>query len=46
MADIAEMQKDVQRRHQEVLNMLEGFYDITSSDRASSVCQILYFGEC
>ncbi|KAJ7827722.1 hypothetical protein B0H13DRAFT_1917504 [Mycena leptocephala] len=35
--DITEMQKDAEKRHKEVLDMIEALSDTTSSDRASSV---------
>jgi hypothetical protein len=38
MAEIAEMQENAQKRHQEVLNLVEALSDVTSSDSASSVC--------
>jgi hypothetical protein len=37
MKDLANMQRDAQKRHEEVLNMIESLSDTTSSDRASSV---------
>ncbi|KAJ7859441.1 hypothetical protein B0H13DRAFT_1901465 [Mycena leptocephala] len=37
MAEIAEMQENARRRHQEVLDMVETLSEITSSDRASSI---------
>jgi hypothetical protein len=42
MTDIAEMQENAQKRHQEVLSMIEveALSDATSSDRASSVRKI------
>jgi hypothetical protein len=43
MADITEMQENAQKRHEEVLNLLEALSDVTSSDRASSVWKVPYF---
>jgi alpha-D-ribose 1-methylphosphonate 5-triphosphate diphosphatase PhnM len=37
MKDIAQMQEDAEKRHKEVLDMIEALSDTTSSDRASSV---------
>jgi hypothetical protein len=34
---IAEMQEDAEKRHKEVLDMIEALSDTTSSDGASSV---------
>ncbi|KAJ7839753.1 hypothetical protein B0H13DRAFT_1911075 [Mycena leptocephala] len=42
MNDITKMQEDVEKRHKEVLDMIEAFSDRTSSDGASSVCSKLY----
>jgi hypothetical protein len=41
-SDIMEMQEDTERRHQEVLNMIEALSDTTSLDTASSVRQFQY----
>ncbi|KAJ6538063.1 hypothetical protein B0H19DRAFT_1079138 [Mycena capillaripes] len=40
MRDVTTMQEDVEKRHQEVLDMIEAFSDTTSSDAASSVGKI------
>ncbi|KAJ7827694.1 hypothetical protein B0H13DRAFT_1917525 [Mycena leptocephala] len=40
MTDIAEMQENAQRGHQEALNMVEALSDGTSSDRASSISRV------
>jgi hypothetical protein len=40
--DMANMQRDAQKRHEEVLNMIESLSDTTSSDRASSVQKLHY----
>jgi hypothetical protein len=37
MKDIAEMKKDAENQHKEVLDMIEALSDTTSSDGASSV---------
>jgi hypothetical protein len=37
ITDIAEMQENARKRHQEVLDLVEAFLDSASSDRASSV---------
>jgi hypothetical protein len=39
MNDITKMQEDVEKRHKEVLDMIEALSDRTSSDGASSVWQ-------
>jgi propanediol dehydratase large subunit len=44
ITDITEMQENARKRHQEVLDVVEALSDATSSDRASSVCQIKYLG--
>ncbi|KAJ7917620.1 hypothetical protein B0H13DRAFT_1870085 [Mycena leptocephala] len=41
--DIAEMQEDAERRHKEVLDMIEALYNTTDSDGASSISW-LYLG--
>ena len=43
MTGIRKMQQDAQERHQEVLKMIQGLSDTTSSDRASSVGKFHYF---
>jgi hypothetical protein len=40
--DIAKMQEDAQKRHQEVLNMIDVISGATSSDKASSVRKFRY----
>jgi hypothetical protein len=35
--DIVEMRQDAEQKHKEVLNMIAGLADTTSSDRASTV---------
>ncbi|KAJ7866154.1 hypothetical protein B0H13DRAFT_1898218 [Mycena leptocephala] len=40
MADIAEIQENAQKRHQEVLTMVEALSEATSSDRASSISRV------
>jgi hypothetical protein len=42
VTDITEMQKNAQKRHREVLEMVEALSDIAISDAASSVCNIHY----
>jgi alpha-D-ribose 1-methylphosphonate 5-triphosphate diphosphatase PhnM len=37
MKDITQIQQDAEKRHKEVLDMIEALSDTTSSDRASSV---------
>jgi hypothetical protein len=37
MKDIAEMQEDAEKRHKEVLDMIEALSNTTGSDGASSV---------
>jgi hypothetical protein len=37
LPDIAEMKKDAQKRHQEVLDMIEKLSEATASERASTV---------
>jgi hypothetical protein len=37
MKDITQMQGDAEKRNEEVLAMIEGLSDATSSDRSSSV---------
>jgi hypothetical protein len=37
MKDITQMQEDAEKRHKEVLDMVEALSDTTSSDRTSSV---------
>jgi hypothetical protein len=37
MKEITQMQEDAEKRHKEVLDMIEALSDTTSSDRASSV---------
>jgi hypothetical protein len=37
MTDIAEMQEDAWKRHQEVLDMIESLSEATLSDRGSTV---------
>jgi hypothetical protein len=37
MTDIVKMRQDAEQKHKEVLNMIEGLTDTTSSDRASMV---------
>jgi hypothetical protein len=37
MKDIAQVQEDAEKRHKEVLDMIEALSDTTNSDRASSV---------
>ncbi|KAJ7896649.1 hypothetical protein B0H14DRAFT_450539 [Mycena olivaceomarginata] len=37
LLNIAEMKKDAQKRHQEVLDMIEKFSDATASERASTI---------
>jgi hypothetical protein len=37
MKDMAEMNRDTEKRHKEVLDMIEGLSDTTGSDGASSV---------
>jgi hypothetical protein len=41
MINITEIHEDMQKRHQEVLNMVEALSEATSSDGASSVCKFL-----
>jgi hypothetical protein len=43
MTDITEMQEHTQKRHREVLDIVEAFSDATSSDGASSVRKIHCF---
>jgi hypothetical protein len=40
MTDATVMQEEAEKRHQEVLNMIEALSDSTSSDGASFVCTI------
>jgi hypothetical protein len=40
IADVSKMQEEAEQRHQEVLGMINGLSDTTSSDRASMVCNI------
>jgi alpha-D-ribose 1-methylphosphonate 5-triphosphate diphosphatase PhnM len=37
MKDIAQIQEDAEKRHKEVIDMIEALSDTTGSDRASSV---------
>jgi hypothetical protein len=37
MIDIVKIQQDAEQKHKEVLNMIAGLTDTTSSDRASTV---------
>jgi hypothetical protein len=37
MKDLTQMQEDAEKRHKEVLDMVEALSDTTSSDRSSSV---------
>jgi hypothetical protein len=37
MNNITDIQEDAEKRHREVLNMIEAFSDAASSDRASLV---------
>jgi hypothetical protein len=37
MIDITQMQEDAEKRHKEMLDMIEALSDTTSSDGASSV---------
>jgi hypothetical protein len=39
MKNLTQMQEDAEKRHKEVLDMIEALSDATSSDGASSVCQ-------
>lgn len=43
MTDATVMQEEAEKRHQEVLNMIEALSDSTSSDGASFVCTITEF---
>lgn len=43
MKDLTQMQQDAEKRHKEVLNMIEALSDATSSDSASSVRQFQSF---
>ncbi|KAJ6538034.1 hypothetical protein B0H19DRAFT_1079116 [Mycena capillaripes] len=40
MRDVTKMQEDAEKRHQEVLDMIEALSNSASSDAASSVCKI------
>ncbi|KAJ7911590.1 hypothetical protein B0H13DRAFT_1875699 [Mycena leptocephala] len=40
MNDITKMQEDAEKRHKEVLDMIEALSDRTSSDRASSISRV------
>jgi hypothetical protein len=40
MKDITQMQEDAEKRHKEVLDMIEALSDTTGSDRASSVWEL------
>ncbi|KAJ6571228.1 hypothetical protein B0H19DRAFT_1255219 [Mycena capillaripes] len=40
MKDVKEMEKEAKMRHQDVLNMIEGLSDTTSSDGASSINRV------
>jgi hypothetical protein len=46
MTDITGMQENAQKRHEEVLSLVEVLSDGTSSDRASSVCKFSFSGKC
>jgi hypothetical protein len=41
MTDITKMQEEVKQRHQEVLTMIEAISDAPTSDRASTVGNIM-----
>jgi hypothetical protein len=41
MTNITKMQEEVKQRHQEVLTMIEAISDAATSDRASTVSNIL-----
>jgi hypothetical protein len=45
MTDIAEMQENAQKRHEEVLQLVEGHSDAASSDQASFVRNSTISGE-
>jgi hypothetical protein len=40
--DIANIQQDAKKRHEEVLKMIEALSDATDSDQASSVWKLRY----
>jgi hypothetical protein len=46
LPDIIEMQKDAQRRHQEVLDMIEKLSEATASEGVSTVCNSSMFTRC
>jgi hypothetical protein len=45
MTDITKMQEEAKQRHQEVLTMIEAISDVPTSDRASTVSNILGYCE-
>jgi hypothetical protein len=42
-AEVTERQQEIQKKHQEVLKMIEALSDTTSSEKASTVCEISHF---
>jgi hypothetical protein len=44
MKDITEMQEGAERRHKEVIDMIEALSDTTGSDKASAVWEFLSSG--